>query len=173
MPKHSVTPIYVTRPELPPLDEFIPYLEKMWDSRILTNCGPFHQQLETALCQYLGVPNISLFANATIALLAAFKALHIEGEVITTPYSFVATSHALLWNGLTPVFTDVDPVTLNLDPDKIEAAITEKTSAILPVHCYGHPCDVEKIQKIADKYKLKVIYDAAHAFGVAEIMAVF
>lgn len=167
MPKHSVTPIYVTRPELPPLDEFIPYLEKMWESRILTNCGPFHQQLETALCQYLGVPNISLFANATIALLAAFKALHIEGEVITTPYSFVATSHALLWNGLTPVFTDVDPVTLNLDPDKIEAAITEKTSAILPVHCYGHPCDVEKIQKIADKYKLKVIYDAAHAFGVA------
>ena len=166
MPKHSSTPIYVTRPELPPLDEFIPYLEKMWGSRILTNCGPFHQQLEAALCQYLGVPYISLFANATIALLAAFKALHIQGEVITTPYSFVATSHALLWNGLTPVFIDVDPVTLNLDPEKIEAAITEKTSAILPVHCYGHPCNVEKIQKIADKYNLKVIYDAAHAFGV-------
>ncbi len=158
--------IYVTQPMLPPLDEFIPYLKQIWDSKILTNGGPFHQQLEQALCGYLGVKHISLFTNGTIALVTALQALRITGEVITTPYSFVATSHSLLWNGIKPVFVDIDPNTLNLDPDKIEAAITPQTTAIMPVHCYGHPCDVERIQKIADTYGLKVIYDAAHAFGV-------
>ena len=158
--------IYVTQPSLPPLDEFIPYLQKIWDSKILTNSGPFHQQLEKALCQYLGVNHLALFNNATIALVTALQALRITGEVITTPYSFVATAHSLLWNGIKPVFVDVDPITLNLDPAKIEAAITPHTTAIMPVHCYGHPCDVDAIQKIADNYNLKVIYDAAHAFGV-------
>jgi len=148
------------------LAEFIPYLEKIWDSKWLTNNGAFHQQLEQALCDYLGVPHISLFANGTLALMTALQSLRITGEVITTPYSFVATSHALLWNGIKPVFVDIDPDTLNLDPDKIEAAITPQTTAILPVHCYGHPCDVAKIEAIADAYGLKVIYDAAHAFGV-------
>jgi dTDP-4-amino-4,6-dideoxygalactose transaminase len=159
-------PIYVTQPYLPPLEEFIPYLEKIWESKWLTNAGPFHQQLEKALCEYLGVEHIALFTNGTIALITALQALRITGEVITTPYSFVATSHSLLWNGIKPVFVDIDPLTLNLDPDKIEAAITPQTTAIMPVHCYGHPCDVERIQKIADTYGLKVIYDAAHAFGV-------
>lgn len=159
-------PIYVTQPYLPPLAEFIPYLEKIWDNKILTNGGPFHQQLEKELCDYLGVKHISLFTNATIALVTALQALRITGEVITTPYSFVATAHSLLWNGIKPVFVDVDPKTLNLDPAKIEAAITPQTTAIMPVHCYGHPCDVDTIQKIADNYNLKVIYDAAHAFGV-------
>lgn len=158
--------IYVTRPSLPPLDEFIPYLQKIWDNKILTNGGPFHQQLEKALCEYLGVKHISLFSNGTIALVTALQALRITGEVITTPYSFVATAHSLLWNGIKPVFVDVDPETLNLDPARIEAAITPQTTAIMPVHCYGHPCDVDAIQKIADNYNLKVIYDAAHAFGV-------
>lgn len=158
--------IYVTQPALPPLDEFIPYLQKIWESKQLTNSGPFHQQLEQALRDYLGVPHIALFANGTIALVTALQALRVTGEVITTPYSFVATAHSLLWNGIRPVFVDVDPVTLNLDPDRIEAAITPHTTAIMPVHCYGHPCDVERIQKIADNYGLKVIYDAAHAFGV-------
>lgn len=159
-------PIYVTQPYLPPLEEFYPYLQKIWDSKILTNCGPFHHQLEDALCSYLGVKHICLFTNATIALVTALQSLRITGEVITTPYSFVATSHSLLWNGIKPVFVDVDPKTLNLDPKKIEAAITPQTTAILPVHCYGHPCDVDAIQEIADTYNLKVIYDAAHAFGV-------
>ncbi len=159
-------PIYVTRPHLPPLSEFIPYLQKIWDSRVLTNSGPFHSELERSLCDTLGVEHISLFSNATIALVTALQALRINGEVITTPYSFVATSHALLWNGLTPVFVDIDQETLNIDPEKIEAAITPRTTAIMPVHCYGRPCDVEKIQRIADNYNLKVIYDAAHAFGV-------
>jgi dTDP-4-amino-4,6-dideoxygalactose transaminase len=159
-------PIYVTQPDLPPLDDFIPMLEQIWDSKILTNGGPFHQRLEDALCEYLGVPYISLFANGTIALVTAIRALGISGDVITTPYSFVATAHALLWNDLTPVFVDIDPTTLNLDPAKIEAAITPQTTAILPVHCYGNPCDVEAIEDIADKHNLKVIYDAAHAFGV-------
>ena len=159
-------PIYVTQPCLPPLDEFIPYLEKIWDNKILTNGGPFHQQLEQALCEYLGVKHISLFTNGTIALVTALQALRITGEVITTPYSFVATAHSLQWNGIKPVFVDVDPNTLNLDPSKIEAAITPHTTAIMPVHCYGHPCDVDAIQKIADNYNLRVIYDAAHAFGV-------
>jgi dTDP-4-amino-4,6-dideoxygalactose transaminase len=161
-----VKPIYVTQPTLPELADFIPYLEQIWDNKILTNCGPFHQQLEQALCDYLGVKHISLFTNGTLALVVALQALRITGEVITTPYSFVATSHSLLWNGIKPVFVDIDKDTLNLDPDKIEAAITPQTTAIMPVHCYGHPCEVEKIQKIADNYNLKVIYDAAHAFGV-------
>ncbi|MEW5739589.1 MAG: DegT/DnrJ/EryC1/StrS family aminotransferase [Myxococcota bacterium] len=161
-------PIYVTQPFLPPLEEFLPYLEKIWASRQLTNCGPFHQQLEEELCRFLGVPHISLFTNATIALVTSLQALRVTGEVITTPYSFVATSHALLWNGIKPVFVDVHPDSLNLNPAKLEAAITPQTTAILPVHCYGHPCDVEAIQKIADTYNLKVIYDAAHAFGVQD-----
>jgi dTDP-4-amino-4,6-dideoxygalactose transaminase len=159
-------PIYVTQPSLPPLEEFIPYLEKIWENKVLTNGGPFHQQLEKALSEYLGVEHIVLFTNGTIALITALQVLGIQGEVITTPYSFVATSHSLLWNGIKPVFVDIDPNTLNIDPTKIEAAITPETTAIMPVHCYGHPCDVDAIQKIADKNTLKVIYDAAHAFGV-------
>ncbi len=166
MNNHSSDPIYVTQPSLPDLDDFIPYLQKIWDAKILTNCGPFHQQLEDALCDYLGVKYISLFANGTLALLTALQALRISGEVITTPYSFVATAHSLLWNDIKPVFVDIDPVSLNMDPARIEAAITSQTTAIMPVHCYGHPCDVERIQKIADDYNLKVIYDAAHGFGV-------
>lgn len=161
-------PIYVTQPFLPPLEEFIPYLQQIWDKKVLTNGGPFHQQLEKELCDYLGVKHISLFTNCTIGLVTALQALRITGEVITTPYSFVATAHSLLWNGIKPVFVDVDPNTLNIDPTKIEAAITPQTTAIMPVHCYGHPCDVEAIQKIADNYNLKVIYDAAHAFGVKD-----
>ena len=162
MPKN----IYVTQPSLPPLEEFIPYLREIWDTKILTNGGPFHQKLELALCEYLGVEHIALFTNCTIGLITALQALRITGEVITTPYSFVATAHSLLWNGIKPVFVDIDPHTLNLDPSRIEAAITPQTTAIMPVHCYGRPCDVDAIQKIADNYNLKVIYDAAHAFGV-------
>jgi dTDP-4-amino-4,6-dideoxygalactose transaminase len=158
--------IYVTSPLLPPLEEFIPYLEQIWQNKHLTNGGPFHQQLEQALADYLGVKYISLFANGTLALLTAFQALRLTGEVITTPYSFVATSHSLLWNKLTPVFADIDPHTYNIDPQKIEALITPQTTAIMPVHCYGVPCDMDKIQQIADIYGLKVIYDAAHCFGV-------
>lgn len=158
--------IYVTSPLLPPLEEFIPYLEQIWQNKQLTNGGPFHQQLEQALADYLGVKYISLFANGTLALLTAFQALRLTGEVITTPYSFVATSHSLLWNKLTPVFADIDPHTYNIDPRKIEALITPQTTAIMPVHCYGVPCEMEKIQQIADIYGLKVIYDAAHCFGV-------
>jgi dTDP-4-amino-4,6-dideoxygalactose transaminase len=161
--------IYVTQPFLPPLEEFIPYLEKIWESKCLTNAGPFHEQLEKELCEYLGVEHIALFTNGTIALITALQALRITGEVITTPYSFVATSHSLLWNGIKPVFVDIAPITFNLDPYKIEAAITPHTTAIMPIHCYGHPCDVERIQKIADTYGLKVIYDAAHAFGVQDV----
>jgi dTDP-4-amino-4,6-dideoxygalactose transaminase len=161
-------PIYVTQPALPPLDEFIPYLEQIWTNKILTNSGPMHQQLEAELCEYLGVAHISLFNNGTNALLTALQALKITGEVITTPYSFVATAHSILWNGIKPVFVDIDPSSLNMDPHKIEAAITDKTTAIMPVHCYGTPCDVDAIQKIADKHNLKVIYDAAHAFGVQD-----
>jgi dTDP-4-amino-4,6-dideoxygalactose transaminase len=161
-------PIYVTEPVLPPLEEFIPYLQQIWDSKTLTNGGPFHQQLEAALCAHLGVKHISLFTNATIALITALQALRITGEVITTPFSFVATAHSLLWSGVKPVFVDIDPDTLNMDPRQIEAAITPQTTAIMPVHCYGHPCDVERIQAIADTYGLKVVYDAAHAFGVQD-----
>lgn len=160
--------IYVTQPYLPPLEEFIPYLEEIWENKVLTNGGPFHQQLEASLCEHLGVEHIALFTNGTIALVTALQALRVTGEVITTPYSFVATSHSLLWNGIKPVFVDIDPNTLNLDPEKIEAAITPQTTAIMPVHCYGHPCDVESIQRIADNYNLKIIYDAAHAFGVED-----
>ncbi|MGS0892684.1 DegT/DnrJ/EryC1/StrS family aminotransferase [Burkholderia stagnalis] len=158
--------IYVTQPHLPPLEQFLPYLQQIWDSRVLTNGGPFHQQFERALCDYLEVPHLSLFANGTLALVTALQALRITGEVITTPYSFVATAHSLLWNGIKPVFVDVEPGSLNLDPAKIEAAITPQTSAIMPVHCYGRPCDVDAIQTLADNYNLRVIYDAAHAFGV-------
>lgn len=163
---NSSKPIYVAQPSLPPLEEFIPYLQEIWDNKLLTNGGPFHQQLEQALCDYLGVKHLSLFTNGTIALVTALQALRISGEVITTPYSFVATAHSLLWNGIKPVFVDVDPNTLNLDPQKIEAAITPSTTAIMPVHVYGHPCDVDAIEDIAARRKLKVIYDAAHAFGV-------
>lgn len=164
----SDKPIFVTQPYLPPLEEFIPYLEEIWSNKTLTNGGPMHQKLEQALCDYLGVEHIALFNNGTIALLTALQALRVTGEVITTPYSFVATAHSLLWNGIKPVFVDIDPYTLNLDPANIEVAITPQTTAIMPVHCYGHPCDVEAIQKIADNYNLRVIYDAAHAFGVQD-----
>ena len=159
-------PIYVMRPYLPPLEEFIPYLEQIWENKWLTNNGPFHRQLEQALCEFLGVDHLALFVNGTIALVTALQSLRITGEVITTPYSFVASAHSLIWNNIKPVFVDIDPVTMNLDPEKIEAAITPRTTAILPVHCYGTPCDVESVQRIADTYGLKVIYDAAHAFGV-------
>lgn len=158
--------IPVTQPYLPDLKEFIPYLEKIWDNRWLTNNGPFHQQLEAELCAYLGVKYISLFNNATIALITALQALKISGEVITTPYSFVATSHSIIWNGLKPVFVDIEPDSFNIDPKKIEAAITSHTTAIMPVHCYSNPCDVEEIQRIADNHGLRVIYDAAHAFSI-------
>jgi len=158
--------ITVTQPHLPPLEEFIPYLEQIWNSKVLTNGGPFHRQLETALAEFLGVPHVCLFTNATVALVTALQALRITGEVITTPYSFVATAHSLLWNGIKPVFVDIDPRTCNIDPEKVEAAITPHTTAIMPVHCYGRPCDTEAIQRIADNYNLKIIYDAAHAFGV-------
>jgi len=157
---------FVTQPFLPPLDEFLPYLEQIWRNKVLTNGGPFHQQLERELCDHLGVEHISLFTNATIALVTALQSLRITGEVITTPYSFVATSHSLLWNSIKPVFVDVQPDSLNIEPSKIETAITPQTTAILAVHCYGHPCDVDAIEQIADTYNLKVIYDAAHAFGV-------
>ncbi|WP_417186178.1 DegT/DnrJ/EryC1/StrS family aminotransferase [Bacteroides sp.] len=158
--------ITVTSPLLPSLDEFMPYLQDIWNRKWLTNNGHYHQELEKALCEYLKVPYISLFTNGTLPLICALQALRITGEVITTPYSFVATTHSLWWNGIKPIFVDIDPVTCNIDPDKIEAAITPKTTAIMPVHVYGKPCDTERIQAIADKYGLKVIYDAAHAFGV-------
>lgn len=158
--------ITVTSPLLPDLDEFHGLLKEIWDSKWITNNGSFHKKLEAALCEYLKVPYVSLFTNGTLPLLTALQALRITGEVITTPYSFVATTHALWWNGIKPVFVDIDPRTGNLDPNKIEAAITPKTTAILPVHVYGKPCDIDAIQAVADKYGLKVIYDAAHAFGV-------
>jgi len=161
-------PIYVTQPYLPPLEEFIPYLAKIWETKQLTNSGPYHRELEKRLCEFLGVEHIALFTNGTIALVTALQALRVTGEVITTPYSFVATAHSLLWNGIKPVFVDIDPDTLNLDPRRIEGAITPQTTAILPVHCYGRRCDVDAIQAIADIYNLKVIYDAAHAFGVRD-----
>lgn len=158
--------ITVTSPLLPDLKEFIPYLEDIWERKWLTNNGHYHQELEKTLCKYLNVPYISLFTNGTLPLMAAIQVLKITGEVITTPYSFVATTHSLWWNGIKTVFVDIDPLTGNIDPDKIEAAITPKTTAIMPVHVYGNPCDTKRIQAIADKYGLKVIYDAAHAFGV-------
>lgn len=158
--------ITVTSPLLPDLDELNVMLKEIWDSKWITNNGSFHQQLEKELAKYLGVPYISLFTNGTLPLLTALQALRITGEVITTPYSFVATTHSIWWNGCKPVFVDIDPATGNIDPVKIEAAITPKTTAIMPVHCYGKPCDTVAIQEIADKYGLKVVYDAAHAFGV-------
>lgn len=158
--------IPVTEPFMPPLQEFIPYLEKIWESKWLTNAGQFHQELEKRLADYLGVEYLSLFSNGTIALIVALQSLRISGEVITTPYSFVATAHSLLWNNIKPVFADIHPESFNLDPEKIESAITGQTTAIMPVHCYGKPCDVDAIQRIADRYGLRVIYDAAHAFGV-------
>jgi dTDP-4-amino-4,6-dideoxygalactose transaminase len=158
--------ITVTSPLLPPLEEFIPYLEDIWERKWLTNNGYYHQKLEQSLCKYLKVPYISLFTNGTLPLMVALQALRITGEVITTPFSFVATTHSLWWNGIKPVFVDIDPETCNINPDKIEAAISPKVTAIMPVHVYGMPCNTQKIQEIADKYGLKVIYDAAHAFGV-------
>ena len=158
--------ITVTAPLLPDLEEFNVLLKEIWDSRWVTNNGRFHQQLEKELCDYLKVPFISIFTNGTLPLLTALQALDIRGEVITTPYSFVATTHSIWWNGCTPVFVDIDPATGNIDPSKIEAAITPRTTAIMPVHVYGNPCDTAAIQAIADRHGLKVIYDAAHAFGV-------
>lgn len=158
--------ITVTSPLLPDLEEFNTLLKEIWDSKWITNNGSFHKQLEEDLCQYLKVPYISLFTNGTLPLITALQALNITGEVITTPYSFVATTHSIWWNGATPVFVDIDPKTGNINPDKIESAITPRTTAIMPVHVYGQPCDTKRIKEIADKYGLKVIYDAAHAFGV-------
>jgi dTDP-4-amino-4,6-dideoxygalactose transaminase len=158
--------INVTQPYLPPLEEFMPYLREIWDTKWLTNNGPYHRKLEEALAAFLDVPYLSLYNNGTSALIAALKCLQLKGEVITTPYSFVATTHVLRWLGLEPVFVDVDPVFGNLDPTKVEAAITSETTAILPVHVYGNPCPVEQLAEIAEKHKLKIIYDAAHAFGV-------
>lgn len=163
MPNKTIT---VTQPCLPPLEEFMPYLQQIWQNKWLTNNGPLHQQLEKELAAYLGVKYISVFSNGTLALITALQALNITGEVITTPFSFVATTHSLWWNKITPVFVDIEPEYLNLDPTKIEAAITPKTTAIMPVHVYGNPCKADEIQQIADKHRLKVIYDAAHAFGV-------
>ena len=158
--------IFVTQPFLPPLEEFEVYLKQIWESKILTNNGQFHQELEEKLCEYLGVKYISLFTNGTLALITALQALKITGEVITTPFSFVASTHSLYWNSIRPVFCDIEENYFTLDPDKIEALITPQTTAILPVHVYGNPCNNDKIQQIANAYNLKVIYDAAHAFGV-------
>lgn len=160
--------VFVTKPHMPPIDEFLPYLEQIWRTGILTNGGPFHQQLEAALCNYLNVNHVSLVSNGTLGLITALKALDVTGDVITTPYSFVATSHSLYWHGNRPIFVDVDPESFNINPKKIEAAITPRTTAIMALHCYGHPCDVDLIQEIADKYDLKVIYDACHSFGVTD-----
>ncbi|MFW6272902.1 MAG: DegT/DnrJ/EryC1/StrS family aminotransferase [bacterium] len=162
----SDKPIYVTQPSLPDLKDYIPYLEKIWRNKLLTNNGPFHKELESELAKFLGVPYISLFANGTLALVTALQVLRITGEVITTPYSFVATTHSLWWNNIKPVFVDIENDFCNIDPEKIEIAISPKTSAIMPVHVYGNPCNIERIQEIADIYGLKVIYDAAHAFGI-------
>ncbi|MBR0053108.1 MAG: DegT/DnrJ/EryC1/StrS family aminotransferase [Bacteroidales bacterium] len=161
-----MTPITVTSPLLPDLDEFTALLRDIWESKWITNNGDFHKKLETALCNYLKVPFISLFTNGTLPLLTALQALRVTGEVITSPYSFVATTHSIWWNGCRPIFVDIDPATGNMDPELIEAAITPKTTAIMPVHVYGRPCQTKRIKEIADKYGLKVIYDAAHAFGV-------
>lgn len=160
--------IFVTRPHLPPLEELMPYLEMIWQRRVLTNGGPYHVQLEQALCETFGAQYVSLFNNGTIALLTSLQALGLTGEIITTPFSFVATSHCLLWLGLTPVFVDIDPHTLNIDPRQVEAAITPRTSAILAVHCYGRPCDTSALADIAGTHGLKILYDAAHAFGVLQ-----
>lgn len=162
----SKEPTYVTRPTLPPLEEYVEYLKSIWDSRWLSNSGPFHNQLELELCKFLNVDHISLFNNGTSALTASLQALDLKGEVITTPFSFLATTHSLLWNQLTPVFVDTNKSGFNLDPTEVEKAITKNTSAILAVHCYGHPCQTIKLQSLADKFNLKLVYDAAHCFGV-------
>ena len=159
-------PIYVTQPDLPPLNELTGYLEEIWENKILTNNGPFHKQFEKELAEYLGVKYISLFANGTLALVTALQTLRITGEVITTPFSFVASTHSIWWNNIKPVFADIEPNYFNLDPDKVEAAITPQTTAIMPVHVYGNPCNVDRFREIADTYGLKLIYDAAHAFCV-------
>ncbi len=164
--KRNVT--HVTQPMMPPLAEYIPYLETIWENRWLTNSGPFHEQLEGALAEYLEVPHISLVSNGTTALWLALLASRVSGEVITTPFSFVATAHALRLIGATPVFVDIDPETCNLDPSQVEAAITDRTTAILPVHCYGFPCDLDALEAIAEAHDLKLLYDAAHAFAVRE-----
>lgn len=166
MIKKLDNPIYVTQPALPPLEEFIELLKKIWDNKILSNNGPFHRQFEKELAEYLGVKYISVFSNGTLALMTALQALRITGEVITTPFSFVATTHSLWWNNIKPVFADIEPNYFNLDPEKVEAAITPLTTAIMPVHVYGNPCIMEHFQRIADTYGLRLIYDAAHAFGV-------
>lgn len=163
MEKKTIT---VTSPLLPNLDDFHAELQKIWDSKWITNMGQYHQQLENALAEYLHVPYVCLFTNGTLPLMTALQALRITGEVITTPYSFVATTHSIWWNNCKPVFVDIDPATGNIDPDKIEASITPYTTAIMPVHCYGNPCDTKRIQQIANMYGLKIIYDAAHAFGL-------
>jgi len=164
--KPLITPIFVTQPALPPFDEFTDYLKQIWDKKILTNNGPFHKQFEQVLAEYLGVKYISVFSNGTLALITALQALRITGEVITTPFSFVATTHSLWWNNIKPVFADIESDYFNLDPEKVEAAITPQTTAIMPVHVYGNPCKLERFKQIADTYGLKLIYDAAHAFGV-------
>ncbi|WP_436074018.1 DegT/DnrJ/EryC1/StrS family aminotransferase [Devosia sp. LjRoot3] len=164
----KLSDIYVTKPALPPLEELIPYLEGIWDRGILTNQGPLHREFEARLAAYLGVEHVCLFSSGMAALVTAVQSLELSGEVITTPYSFVATSNAIVWNGLTPVFVDVEPGTLNIDPALIEAAITPRTTAVLPVHCYGNPCAADRIEAIAAKHGLKVLYDAAHAFGVRD-----
>lgn len=158
--------IFITQPAMPPLEEFTGMLKQIWDNKILTNGGPFHVRFEQEIADYLGVKYISLFSNGTLALITALQALKVSGEVITTPFSFVATTHAIWWNGIRPVFADIEPERCNMDPERIEAAITPQTTAIMPVHVYGNPCDVDKIQQVADAYGLKVIYDACHAFGV-------
>lgn len=160
--------VYVTQPSLPSLDDFLPLLEDIWERKILTNGGYYHQELETSLAEYLGVKYVSLFCNGTVALQTGLKALDIKGEVITTPFTFVATAHSIKWNDCTPVFCDIEPDTFNLDPSKVEALITDKTTAIMPVHVYGNPCDTDKLRQIANKHNLKLFYDAAHAFGVEE-----
>jgi dTDP-4-amino-4,6-dideoxygalactose transaminase len=165
--KSSSPKIFVTKPAIPPLEDFIPSLREIWASQILTNGGDFHQMLEKSLCEYLDVPYVSLFSNGTIALVTAIQCLNLSGEVITTPFSYVATSHSLLWNKITPVFVDIDPETLSISPQKIKEAITPHTTAIMPVHVYGYPSKVLEIQKIADEANLRVIYDAAHAFGIS------
>ncbi|MCJ2015714.1 DegT/DnrJ/EryC1/StrS family aminotransferase [Methylobacterium sp. J-076] len=167
-PAPRTGPVYVTQPFLPPFAEFAPMLREIWDRKVLTNGGPCHAEFEERLAAYLGVPHVALFNNATTALVVALRALGLTGEVVTTPYSFVATSHALTWGGLTPVFADIDPRTLNLDPAAVEAAITPRTRAIMPVHCYGHPCDVEGLAAVARRHGLRIVYDAAHAFGVRD-----
>lgn len=168
MKADKVTPVYVTQPALPPLEEFVRDLEKIWESRILTNNGPYHQRFEKELAEYLGVSHISVFANGTLALVTALQALGIKGEVITTPFSFVATTHSLWWNNIKPVFVDIEPEYFTIDPFKVEKAITSETTAIMAVHVYGNPCRTNELQRIADAHGLKIIYDAAHAFGVKQ-----